>query len=52
MSQNIMELGVGYSITFSTRIGWPMSTKMKSMHIVTAEIARNSPRIVIWPKAL
>ncbi len=52
MSQNMSEFGVGYRITFRTRVGWPMSTKMNSMHIVTAAIARNSPRIVSLPKAL
>ncbi len=52
MSQNIMECGVGWSMTFRIRMGWPMSTKMKSMHMVTAEMARNSPRMVILPKAL
>ena len=52
MSQNIIELGVGYSITLSTRMGCPMSTKMNSMHIATDEIARNSPRIVMRPNAL
>ncbi len=29
-----------------------MSTKMKAMHITTAEIARNSPRIVTRPNTL
>ena len=33
----------------NTRIGCPISTKMKSMHMMTAAMARNSPRIVILP---
>jgi hypothetical protein len=52
MSQNISEFGVGYSITFRTRVGCPMSTKMNIMHMTTAEIARNSPRIVIRANTL
>ena len=52
MSQNMSEFGVGKRATLSTRVGCPMSTNMKSMHMITAEIARNSPRITIFPNAL
>ena len=52
MSQKRTEFGVGCRITFIARIGCPRSARMKSRHIVTAPIARNSPRIVILPKAL
>ena len=51
MSQNMMELGVGYKRTFMIRTGWPMSTTMNRPHMVTAEMARNSPRMVIFPNA-
>ena len=39
-------------ITFIARIGCPRSARMNSRHMTTAPIARNSPRIVILPKAL
>ena len=51
MSQNIIDHGAGYRSTFSTRDGCPMSTKMNSPHMTTAEIARNSPRIVTRPNS-
>ena len=34
------------------RIGCPRSTRTKRRHITSEAIARNSPRIVILPKAL
>ena len=52
MSQNMSELGDGKRITLSTRAGWPMSTKMKSMHMITAAMARHSPRMTILPNGL
>ncbi len=33
-------------------MGWPMSAMMNRMHMMTAEIARNSPRITILPNVL
>ena len=36
----------------NARPGWPRSTPMNSTHMMTAEIATNSPRIVIRPNAL
>ena len=52
MSQNIIECGVGWRKTLRILFGMPMSTKMKSMHMMTAEIARPSPRMTIRPKSL
>jgi hypothetical protein len=46
------EPGVGWRSTFMMRVGWPMSTKIKRMHMVTAAMARNSPRITIFPNFL
>jgi len=46
------ELGVGWSMTFMILMGCPISTKINRIHIVTAEIARNSPRITILPTFL
>jgi len=51
-SQKSTEFGVGYSITFTARIGCPRSTKINRMHMVTEDTARNSPKMVILPNAL
>ena len=51
-SQNMTEFSVGWRTTFMILMGWPMSTKMNRMHMVTAEMARNSPRITILPNFL
>ena len=45
------ELGDGYRMTLNTRMGWPKLARMKSPATVTAETARNSPRITIFPNA-
>jgi hypothetical protein len=50
MSQKRMELGVGYSRTLKARAGCPKSTMMKVRHIKTEATARNSPRMVIFPR--
>ena len=49
MSQNSMEFGVGNSITFSTRMGWPRSTTTNSTAVSTAATAMNSPMMTILP---
>ena len=41
------ELGVGCSMTFSMRWGWPRSTTMKSAHMTTAAMAMNSPKMIM-----
>ena len=45
-SQNMTEFGVGCRMMFSTRCGWPISTTMNSMHMTTAPMARNSPKMI------
>ncbi len=52
MSQNIIECGRRVEDDVEDPDRLPMSTKMKSMHMITAAMARNSPRIVILPNAL
>ena len=52
MSQKSTEWGVGYLMMFMSRSGRPRSTKTKIRHINTAGTARNSPRMMIRPKAL
>ena len=52
VSQNSTELGVGYKRTLKIRMGCPRSTRINVTHIITEEMARNSPRMVTLPKAL
>src|SRR5271157_1313661 len=52
MSQNRTELGVGYRSTLKALAGCPRSAMMKERHMVTEATAKNSPRMVIFPKTL
>ena len=52
MSQNRIERGLGCSMMLKARPGCPRSTVMNAMHMPTAVIARNSPRMVIFPNTL
>ena len=46
------ELGVGCRNMFITRCGCPMSTTMNNMHMTTAPMARNSPKMITRLKGL